>query len=173
MVQAMTGAGINALLVLAQGPYRARDSFGGKMEEEGGFRRLVEDVLRTMQREKVVKTTNINRICVSGFSGGYRPAAFVVAKGGLSEKVTDVFLFDALYGNAEYFLEWLLAGAGKMFGAYTPHLEKEYLGFAASVRDRAPGRIWFVPSPVEHGDVPRAFVADWMARLDPEWKTAR
>ena len=54
MPQAMVDEKINAILVLPQGPYRARDSFCGKMEDQGGLRRLVEDVLQTMQREEVI-----------------------------------------------------------------------------------------------------------------------
>jgi beta-lactamase class A len=170
MVQAMTAQKINALLVLAQGPYRARDSFGGKMEDPGGFRRLVEDVLTTMQREKIVADTKINRVCVSGFSGGYRPAAYVLDRGGVSNKVTDVFLYDALYANADFFRTWLLNGKGHLFGAYTDHLAKEYEDFAASVRDRAGDRVSFTKTGASHDLVPRTFVALWLSRLSPEWK---
>jgi beta-lactamase class A len=170
MLQAVTSQKVNALLVLAQGPYRSRDDFGGKMEDDGGFKRLVEDVLATMQREEIVKTTAVNRICVSGFSGGYRPAAFVLAKGGLSEKITDLFLFDALYANQEYFRDWLLSGKGRIFGAFTDHLEKEYTTFAAEVRDRAGDRVSFTKTSVPHDAVPRTFIANWLSRLDREWK---
>jgi beta-lactamase class A len=170
MVQAMTAQKINALLVLVQGPYRARDSFGGKMEDPGGFRRLVEDVLTTMQREKIVKGTNVNRVCVSGFSGGYRPAAFVLDRGGLSDKITDVFLFDALYANDDFFRTWFLNGTGRLFGAYTDHLSTEYESFAASVRDKAGDRLSFTKTAVPHDLVPRTFVALWLSRLSPEWK---
>jgi hypothetical protein len=173
MVQAMTAQKINALLVLVQGPYRARDSFGGKMEDPGGFRRLVEDVLRTMQREKIVTGTNINRVCVSGFSGGYRPAAFVLDRGGLSDKITDVFLFDALYANEDFFRTWFLNGTGHLFGAYTDHLSNEYESFAASVRDRTGDRLSFTKTDVPHDLVPRTFVALWLSRLSPEWKIAQ
>jgi len=170
MLQAMTAQKVNALLVLVQGPYRSRDDFGGKMEDEGGFKRLIEDVLATMQREGIVKTTSVNRICVSGFSGGYRPAAFVLAKGGLSDKVTDLFLFDALYANQEFFRDWLLGGTRRVFGAFTEHLEKEYNAFAAEVRDRAGGRVSFTKTSVPHDAVPRTFIASWLSQLDGEWK---
>ncbi len=170
LVQAMTEQKVNALLVLPQGPWRARDSFGGKMEDPGGFRRMAEDVLGAMQREKIVSDTKVNRVCVSGFSGGYRPAAFVLDRGGLSEKVTDVFLFDALYANEEYFRAWLLGGTGHVTGAYTDHLSKEYEGFASSVRDRAGERVSFTKTDVDHGLVPRTFASLWFAKLSPEWK---
>jgi hypothetical protein len=170
LTQAMTAQKINALLVLVQGPYRARDSFSGKMEEEGGFRRLVEDVLATMQREKIVKSAAVNRICVSGFSGGYRPAAFVLARGGISDKVTDVFLFDALYANEDFFRDWLLKGRGRIFGAYTDHLEGEYTRFAAAVDSAAGRRISFTKTTVSHEEVPRTFIGQWLSRLDRAWK---
>lgn len=170
LTQAITAQKINALLVLVQGPYRARDSFSGKMEDEGGFRRLVEDVLATMKREKIVTSTAVNRICVSGFSGGYRPAAFVIAKGGISDKVTDVFLFDALYANEDFFKDWLLNGNGRIFGAYTDHLEGEYRRFAASVEGKAGSRISFTKTTVSHDDVPRTFIGQWLSRLDRAWK---
>lgn len=169
LVQAMTAQKVNALLVLPQGPYRARDSFGGKMEDPGGFRRMVEDVLATMQREKIVADTKVNRICVSGFSGGYRPAAFVLDRGGCDE-VTDVFLFDALYGQDAFFRTWFLNGTGRLFGAYTDHLSKEYEGFAASVGPKAGDRLSFTKTGVPHGLVPRTFIAPWLSRLAPEWK---
>ncbi len=171
LIQAMTAQKVNALLVVPQGPFRARDSFGGKMEDPGGFRRLVEDVLATMQREKVVADTKINRICVSGFSGGYRPAAFVLDRGGLGDKITDVFLFDALYANEDFFRTWFLSGTGRLTGAYTDHLSKEYEDFAASVREKAADRLSFTKTAVPHDLVPRTFAALWLSRLGPEWKT--
>ena len=170
LLQAMVEQKINALLVLPQGPWRARDSFGGKMEDPGGFRRMVEGVLSTMQREKIVSDTKVNRICVCGFSGGYRPAAYVLDRGGLSDKVTDVFLFDALYANQDFFRSWLLGGSGRLTGAYTDHLAKEYEGFAASVRERAGERVSFTKTEVDHGLVPRTFASLWLATLSPEWK---
>ncbi|MCK5572573.1 MAG: serine hydrolase, partial [Bacteroidetes bacterium] len=103
MPQTMISEKINAILVLPQGPYRAPDSFCGRVEEEDGLRRLVRDVLETMRKEEVVATGNVNRVIVSAHSGGYRPAAFVLHWGGLSDSVTDVFLFDAFYALQEYF----------------------------------------------------------------------
>jgi beta-lactamase class A len=169
LLQAMAAQRTNALLVLVQGPYRARDSFGGKMESEGGLARLVEDVLRVMRREGVVETDAVRALVISAFSGGYRPGAFAVRKGGMAGKVRAVFLFDALYANADSFREWLLAGRGEIFGAYTDHLAGEYTAFLASVESRAGARVHFTRTPVAHDEVVRTFVADWLSRLGPDW----
>lgn len=167
--QAMIAQKINALLVIPQGPYRARDSFDGKMEDEGGFRRMVEDVMATMNREKIVKSAGVARVIVTAHSGGYRPAGFVLDRGGMSDLITHVFLFDALYGQHEYFRDWLLKGKGIIRAAYTDHLAKEHADVAASVAAAGP-RWSMTPANVEHDQVPQAFFARWLSELPAEWK---
>jgi len=167
--QAMIAQNINAILVIPQGPYRARDSFGGKMEDEGGFRRMVEDVMATMNQEKIVTSTKVARVIVTAHSGGYRPAGFVLDRGGMRDLITHVFLFDALYGQHEYFRDWLLKGKGIIRAAYTDHLAKEHAEVARSVA--AAGSRWsMTPAGVEHDRVPEAFFARWLSDLPAEWK---
>ena len=129
MPQALVAQKINALLILPQGPYRARDSFGGKMEDKGGLKRLVEDVLVTMKSESVITAAKLNKLILSAHSGGYRPVAFCLDRGGLNDHITDVFLFDAFYGNHDFFRSWLNAHRGKLFAAYTDHLAEEHNNF--------------------------------------------
>jgi beta-lactamase class A len=168
--EAIVACNINALLVLPQGPNRARDSFGGKMEDPGGFRRMVEDVLATMKREGIVATGAVARVIVTAHSGGYRPAGYVLDRGGLNDKIEQVFLFDALYGQHEYFRNWLLSGHGIIRAAYTEHLAKEHAMVAASVQGA--GARWSMSAAeVDHDHVPQAFFPDWLARLPEAWKT--
>ncbi|HUI09320.1 MAG TPA: serine hydrolase [Bacteroidota bacterium] len=167
--QAMIAEKTNAILVIPQGPCRARDSFDGKMEDTLGFRRMVEDVMATMVREKVVPSPAVARLIVSAHSGGYRPAGFVLARGGMSDLITHVFLFDAFYGQYDEFRNWLLHGRGKILAAYTDYLVKEHREFAATVAG-AGDRWSMTPAGVEHDQVPQAFFARWLATLPPEWK---
>jgi hypothetical protein len=51
LVQQLLASRKNAILVLAQGPYLAPDSHGGKMEDEGGLRRFVEGILQILKTE--------------------------------------------------------------------------------------------------------------------------
>ena len=170
--QAMIAEKTNAILVIPQGPYMAKDSFGGKMEDTLGLRHMVDDVMATMQREKVVPATAVARVIITAHSGGYRPAGFVLARGGMSDLITHVFLFDALYGQHEEFRNWLLHGKGQILAAYTGHLRKEHEEFAASVAS-AGGRWSMTPAGVEHDQVPQAFFARWLATLGPEWKLSQ
>ncbi len=170
MPQALIAGKVNALLVLPQGPYRARDSFGGKMEDEGGLRRLAEDVLETMKQEGVLKEARLNRVVVSAHSGGYRPAAFSLERGGLDGHITDVFLFDAFYGEQDKFLDWLKRSNGVLHAAYTQYLAKEHTAFEQSVAPDFRKRLDFTPTTVEHDRVIQAFFETWLSRLGPSWR---
>ncbi len=171
MPRAMINQDINAILVFPQGPFRARDSFGGKMEDAGGLKRLVEDVLLTMQKEKVCNSTRLNQLLISAHSGGYRPAARALALGGLSDHVTDVFLFDAFYADHEAFRSWLNGGTGILFAAYTTHLAKEHQDFARATSGEAKSRLRFTPTSVDHDQVVQTFFESWLKELGPAWKS--
>ncbi len=169
MPRAMSAQKINALLVLPQGPYQARDSFGGKMEDEGGLKRLADDVLETMKQEGVLKEPRLNKLIVSAHSGGYRSAAFALERGGLSGHITDVFLFDAFYGQQDRFLDWLKGGNGVVHFAYTPHLAKEHADFEKRAGGDLRRRLDFTPTETEHDQVIQSFFESWLSRLGADW----
>jgi len=171
MPQSMIEAKTNAILVLAQGPYRARDSFGGKMEDEGGLKRLVDDVLETMKREEVTSYTRLARLIISAHSGGYRPAAFSLDRGGLNQFITHVFLFDAFYANQDMFKQWLENGTGILWGAYTTHLREEHTTFEKFMKGKVGARLSFRYTTVDHNDVVHEFFGKWLSALGPEWET--
>lgn len=169
--QAMVDEGVNAVLVLPQGPYRARDSFGGKMEDPGGLRRMVEDVLHTLQREEVVpREAGVGKIVLSAHSGGYRPVAYCLDRGGMDAAVSTLFLFDAFYGNFEYYRDWLTKGTGLIEAAYTDHLAGEHVSFVDSLDTVARTRFRAVPTEVDHDGVLRAFIRPWLSRLPSEFR---
>jgi hypothetical protein len=170
MPQAMVAQKTNALLVLPQGPYRARDSFGGKMEDAGGFRKLIDDVLETMKKEEVIKSVKLNNLIVSAHSGGYRPTAYVLDRGGLNDHITDVFLFDAFYGNHDLFRAFLNSSDAAMYAAYTEHLKHEHTEFVDSTSPEKRNRLRFTPTNVDHEEVVQNFFAAWLAKLGAEWQ---
>jgi hypothetical protein len=110
----------NAILVVPQGPVLAPDSSCGKLEADGGFARFVEDVLRTLSGNElrvelgasaIPEGAQHGTVCISAHSGGYHAAAQCVKHGGI--EVTEVYLFDALYGDSEIFRDWVIAGRGR------------------------------------------------------------
>jgi hypothetical protein len=111
----------NTLLVVPAGPLNAPDSFGGKLEDSGGFTRFMDDVVATLRKHRVLSSaeTRVGDIILSGHSGGYRVMSAVLERGGLTPQVKEVWLFDALYGGTEAFLAWQTNQNGRLLAVYT------------------------------------------------------
>ncbi len=125
----------NAILVLAQGPWRASDSGGGKMEDEGGLRCFVEEILSVLAADKIITQPTIGRIIVSAHSGGYRPAIYAVTRGGLEEHVAELYLFDAFYALTEQLIPYLKSGKNhRLRSIYTEHLAPQHQEFIELLR---------------------------------------
>jgi hypothetical protein len=103
-------SGVNALLVLPETARQAPDSFGGNLEEPGGFARLVAELLGELQTARVIGQARPGRIVLAGHSGAYRLVSLVLLRGGLADNIREVYLFDALYEFEELFAGWIEAG---------------------------------------------------------------
>lgn len=111
----------NAVLVVPQGPRDAPDSFGGRLEEPGAFGRFMADVLAALRTDPRFARAELGNIILSGHSGGYRVMSFIVAQGGLADRIREVWLFDALYGGTENFVAWQESTGGRLLDIYTDH----------------------------------------------------
>jgi hypothetical protein len=120
IAEQLAASGVNAVLVLPEGPKNAPDSFGGKLEETGVFSSLVSDVLATLKARGLVASTKPGSIVLAGHSGAYRVIAFILTRGGLTANIREVYLFDALYGQTEKFAHWIDRFPGKLVDIYTP-----------------------------------------------------
>ena len=120
LAEQLAASGVNAVLVLAEGPKNAPDSFGGKLEETGVFASLVSDVLSTLKARGVIGSTKPGAIVLAGHSGAYRVMAFILTRGGLTANIREVYLFDALYGQSEKFAHWIDRFPGRLIDIYTP-----------------------------------------------------
>lgn len=120
LIEQFVASDKNAVLVVPEGPRNAPDSFGGKLEDPDGFKRFVEELAATLkQRELFKKDFAIGNIILSGHSGGYRVISAILDRGGLSAKVKEVWLFDALYAETEKFLAWSDKHPGRLINIYT------------------------------------------------------
>ena len=105
---------VNAVLVLAETTKDAPDSYGGKLEQEGVFKNLVNDVLTKLKTEKIIsKKCEPGNIILAGHSGAYRVMAYILQMGNIPVK--EVILFDALYAETNKFLNWLQPDSGNSF----------------------------------------------------------
>ena len=120
IAEQLGASGVNAVLVLAEGPKDAPDSFGGRLEEEGVFSGLVADVLATLKDRGVIEKPRPGSIVLTGHSGAFRVISFILLRGGLTANVREVYLFDALYGQVEKFAWWVDHTRGRLVVIHTP-----------------------------------------------------
>ena len=172
VAEQFAASGVNAVLVLAEGPRNSPDSFGGKLEETGVFSSLVADVLSTLKARGLVTSTKPGPIVLAGHSGAYRVMAFILTRGGLAPNIKEVYLFDALYGQTEKFAHWIDRSGGKLIDIYTPEggtrdeslslmddLRAWDIPFAAVPESAVTpdllrkNRLVFIDSALEHNDV--------------------
>jgi len=123
LIQQFAASGKNAILLVPQGPYNAPDSFGGKLEDTNGFKAFMAEAVEKLRLSGALAKTNfeIGNIILSGHSGGYHVMAAILDHGGLSGKIREVWLFDALYGGTENFVAWQKAEDGRLLDIYTDH----------------------------------------------------
>jgi hypothetical protein len=123
LVEQLIESGRNAVLVIPQGPLNAPDSFGGKLEDADGFQRFMGEVAETLKHESNLKKKDfkIGRIVLSGHSGGYQVISSILARGGLTDHIAEVWLFDALYAQTDKFLTWLDKPKRRLINIYTEH----------------------------------------------------
>jgi len=123
LIAQLLASGRSAVLVVPQGPYNASDSFGGKLEDPDGFRRIMKDVLDTLRQKSALKNKEfaLGNIILSGHSGGYQVISSIVDHGGLTDHVKEVWLFDALYARTDKFLAWWDDSHGRLIDLYTEH----------------------------------------------------
>lgn len=116
----LTASGKNAILIVPEGPRDAPDSSGGKLEDLDGFKRFMTEALAVLQHRGVLGTNvTLGNIILSGHSGGYQVMSSIVARGGLTAQVREVWLFDALYAQSERFLTWADQTEGRLLNIYT------------------------------------------------------
>jgi hypothetical protein len=117
--QQLYESGKNVILVVPEGPRNAPDSFAGKLEDAGGLKRFVADVAEFLFKESRINSRSVGKIILSGHSGAYHGISYALMRGEMPDVVSEVYLFDALYGQTEKYARWIDRYPGKMVTIYT------------------------------------------------------
>jgi hypothetical protein len=123
LIEQLMASGRNAVLVVPQGPHNAPDSFGGKLEDPGGFERFMDEVIQTLQQKSGLNKKHLafGQVVLSGHSGGYEVISAILDRGGLTDHLKEVWLFDALYAQIDRFQAWIDRQQGRFIDIYTEH----------------------------------------------------
>lgn len=174
LIEQFVASGKNAVLVVPEGPKNASDSAGGKLEDPEGFKWFVDELSATLRQQAGFKRKKfaLGRIILSGHSGGYKVISSILDRGGLPDKVSEVWLFDALYAGTEKFLAWWDKQHGRLLNIYTEHggTKDDTAAMMGLLRGRGmpflakndaevtpaelkSGRLVFLSTDLEHNDV--------------------
>jgi hypothetical protein len=171
---------LNAALLAPQFAVDALDSSAGRFWQRGAFARFMAEGAAALaklsgSREAQRHFAELPIILVA-YSGGYNPAAYALAVGGVGRRIRGVVLLDALVGETDKFLAWIAAGRDSnfFFSGYSKaaadgnatverQLSAEGISYSASLpRTLNPGSITFIETDdADHdGYVTNAWVPD-------------
>jgi hypothetical protein len=109
----VTEAGVNAVLVAPQLASNAADSSAGKLWEQDGFQRFLDEASYELSKmhgdPRSQAVFDKMPIVIVAYSGGYATAASCIRHGGAGARVRGIVLLDALYGEMDTFANWISA----------------------------------------------------------------
>ncbi|MCB0731020.1 MAG: hypothetical protein KDC88_08305 [Ignavibacteriae bacterium] len=109
---------VNAIFVFPEGPKNSSDSFGGKLEDKNVFSELTLEIKNNLVKY-FNSDFNIGKISLSGHSGAYRVISYIILHGGMTDNISAVYLFDALYADIEKYSYWIDHYNGKFINIFT------------------------------------------------------
>lgn len=129
-------SGVNAILVVPQGPRDAADSdFGRVQHEKGGLSALLSEVISELRSVGAPVGAVAKRVVLTAHSGGYLVAGSILERQELSQVITDVLLFDASYGKLEAIASWVVGDPRRrLVSICTDHLGHENAQIIAFVQ---------------------------------------
>jgi hypothetical protein len=116
--QHLYASGVNALLVVPQGPVNKASGDFGKLMNPLSTRDFLEEALATLYREKKISAPVLGEVILTGHSGGYKAIAANLLENTWFA-VAQVHLYDALYGSQPEFSDYAVNG-GVLRSNYTP-----------------------------------------------------
>jgi hypothetical protein len=117
------------------------------------------EVLQTLKAKSTLKKKDmtIGQIILSGHSGGYQVISSIVDRGGLTDHVKEVWLFDALYAQTDKFLAWFEKGNKRFMDIYTDHggTKQETEALMATLKSKNVKFVFGNESEMKTADLPK------------------
>ena len=111
-------SGKNVILVLPQLARNAADSSPGKFSKRNAFRTFLQEaalVLSAKLGRKHQRQLEQAHVILVAFSGGYKPLACALDRGGTDWRIKGILLLDGLYEDLYIFGKWLLHRSSASF----------------------------------------------------------
>jgi hypothetical protein len=132
----LEASGVNAIMIVPQGPLNASDSRFGKIDEPRGFAALIEESLECLRRSGVTRSETPGRIAIMGHSGGFYPLGQIIANGDLADHIVELWIWDATYAQLEDFADFASRPDTHVRSIFTGHLSEENVDLATLLWQR-------------------------------------
>jgi len=139
LARQMQMSGLNAVLLVPQGPRDAPDSNGGKLQyDKGSLTALLSESIAFLAKEgRVPQNSVIGHIALTTHSGGYLVTTYIVDRKELADKITDIILFDSTYGGLPAFADYCATDPKRrLISICTEHLGHENARLIALLQKR-------------------------------------
>lgn len=113
-------SGVNAVLVVPQGPVSTASGNFGKLMDPGGLAAMLEQVLVVLYREDVAFAPLLGDVALTSHSGGYVAVATNLDSAVNPVPIAQVDLFDSIYAYEGTYADYALGG-GTLRSNYTPN----------------------------------------------------
>jgi len=192
LAKEMHDSGVNAVLIVPQGPKDAADSGDGKLQHEpGSLKALLNEAMANLKSEgRIPFKSEISHVALTTHSGGYLVTSAILGRNELQGKLTDVILFDSAYGGLPLMAKWCADDhSRRLISICTEHLGHENAQFIAllqklHVQPRVfleedvtdsevvkRGPMFVLTTTLEHNEViaKRHFFSQWLKPLSSRW----
>jgi len=132
-------SGLNAVLLVPQGPKDVPDSGDGKLQnDQGSLTNLLNEAIAFLVKEqRIPANSTLAHVALTSHSGGYMATTYIVDRKELADKMTDVILFDSTYGGLPAFADYCAANPKhRLISICTEHLGHENARLIALLQKR-------------------------------------
>lgn len=138
LARQMRMSGLNAVLLVPQGPRDVPDSTDGKLQyDQGSLTALLNEALAVLAQEgRIAPTATLGHIALTAHSGGYLVTTYICDRKELYDKITDVILFDSTYGGLPAFADYAATPPHRLISICTEHLGHENARLIALLQKR-------------------------------------
>jgi hypothetical protein len=96
------------------------DEFKTQLAPTKKLKPFIESIARWMVEKQLSKTAEIGSIALAGQSGAYAPLAIIVDQDLYRDHIRELYLLDAMYGNAASFARFALNPKNRFWSNYLP-----------------------------------------------------
>jgi len=96
------------------------DEFKTELAPSHKLKPFMEAMIALIQKAGLVQTTELGSIALAGQSGAYAPLAIIVDQELYREQINELYLLDAMYGNAASFTRFAMNPKNRFWSCYLP-----------------------------------------------------